>query len=296
MARVLRLHVSGGFYHVTLRGNHRQPIFLSPADRDLMDGIVARALVDLGARLHAYCWMTNHIHMLVQVGTEPLGKVMLRVGGQFTRKVQHRIETTGHLFERRYHALLVDADVYLLTLLRYIHFNPVRAGLAPDPGAYTWSSHQTYLGQRPRDWVTTDFALRLFARRRDVARARYCRFMATPCPDQWGSGSLKPNDEEGQILGGDEFVARVGRHPASFTAPKKLDDLFAECERKFGFPRNALGSPGRGRSLSTARAWLAREAVASRAATVSALARELNRSETAIRRLMQRHSIVGEDE
>lgn len=296
MARLLRLHVPGGFYHVTLRGNHRQPIFFSPADRDLMDKLVARTLDDLGARLHAYCWMTNHIHMLLQIGAEPLGKVILKIAGQYARKVQYRIETTGHLFERRYHALLVDADAYLLTLLRYIHFNPVRAGLAPEPAGYAWSSHRTYLGQRLQGWVTTDFALRLFADRRDVARAQYCRFMATPGEDAWGLGRLKPNDEEGQILGSDDFVARLGRHPVSLAAPNKLDELFAECEHKFGISRSLLASPSRARSLSTARAWLAQQAVASRAATISALARRLRRSEVAVRRLMRRHAIAAEDE
>jgi REP element-mobilizing transposase RayT len=296
MARSLRLHVPGGFYHVTLRGNHRHPIFYAAKDRDLLDRIVERTLEDLGARLHAYCWMTNHIHLLLQVADAPLGKIMQRIASHYARVVQQHLQTTGHLFERRYHSLLVDADNYLLTLLRYIHFNPVRAGLVKDPASYPWSSHRAYLGQSKQDWITTDFALALFAVRRDVARARYSEFMGTATPDRWGTGLLTPNDKNGQILGSDDFVARVGRSSASPETHSTLADLFDECTRKFRCSRALLVSVSRNRRLSSARAWIAREAASSGIATVSAVAREMQRSEAAIRRLMQRHGHQAENE
>jgi REP element-mobilizing transposase RayT len=125
MARRLRLHVPGGFYHVTLRGNHQQPIFFAATDRDLLNRIVAEAIAELRARIHAFCWMTNHVHLLVQVSDEPLGRLMHRIASKYARTVQARIATTGHLFERRYHAALVDTDRYLIAVLRYIHLNPV---------------------------------------------------------------------------------------------------------------------------------------------------------------------------
>ena len=144
MARPLRLHVAGGFYHVTLRGNHRRPIFFTDADRDLLEEVLAEALDRGAARVHAYCWMSNHLHMLVQVADVPLSRLMLRVASRYARTVQIALATTGHLFERRYPALLVDADSYLLTLLRYIHLNPVRAGLVGDAQLYRWSSAQAH--------------------------------------------------------------------------------------------------------------------------------------------------------
>lgn len=296
MARPLRLHVPGGFYHVTLRGNHRRPVFYSDGDRDLLDRIVERALADSGARLHAYCWMTNHIHLLLQVAETPLGSVMQRIASHYARAVQQHLQTTGHLFERRYHALLVDADSYLLTLLRYIHFNPVRAGLVRDPISYPWSSHCVYLGQRQQAWVTTDFALGLFARRRGEAHVRYSEFMGTATTDQWGTGALIPSDKNGQILGSDEFVAHVGRFSVSPAAARTLDDLFDECTRKFQYSRALLVSVSRDRRLSSARAWIAREAASSGIATVSAIAREMRRSEAAIRQLMRRHDCQDKDE
>ncbi len=133
MPRRPRLHVPYGYYHVTLRGNHRQAIFFRDSDRATLELIVAESLELVSARLHAYCWMTNHVHLLVQVSDVPLGRLILRIAGKYARIVQAAMKTTGHLFERRHHAVLVDSDRYLLTLVRYIHMNPVRAKLVDAP-------------------------------------------------------------------------------------------------------------------------------------------------------------------
>jgi len=288
MARKLRLHVPGGFYHVTLRGNHRQPVFFTMEDRDLLDRIVARVVTRLGVRLHAYCWMTNHLHLLAQVSEAPLGRMMLRIASHYARIVQTRLGTTGHLFERRYHAVLVDADSYLLTLVRYIHLNPVRAGLSADPEAYPWSSHRNYLGQRQQAWVTTDLTLNLLEARPDAARARYREYMGMSAPEHWGTGVLRPHREHGQILGGDAFVARVMASRLQRRLEKTLEELVTECSQRFNIAPEALVSPGRDRALAAARAWIAHEAVSGRVASISEVARRLGRSETAIRRLMTR--------
>ena len=154
MPRRPRLHVPGAFYHVTLRGNHRQDIFFTSKHREFLNGIVATVIERFAARLHAYCWMSNHIHMLIQVSDVPLGRIILRIASPYARAVQAELSTTGHLFERRYHAVLVDADEYLLGLLRYMHMNPVRAGMVNHPADYPWSSHHVYLGSREESWVT----------------------------------------------------------------------------------------------------------------------------------------------
>ena len=78
-------------------------------------------------RVHAYCLMTNHVHLAIQVADVPLGRAMMRIASRYARDIQRSLHTTSHFFERRYRALLVDADEYLLTLVRYIHLNPVRA-------------------------------------------------------------------------------------------------------------------------------------------------------------------------
>src|SRR5688500_8101403 len=173
MPRPPRIHMPGAFYHVTLRGNHRQNIFFSSADRILFSDITAEVIERFSARVHAYCWMTNHIHLLVQVSDTPLGKLMMRIAGRYARTVQTKLHTTGHLFEKRYYPVLVDADSYLLELLRYIHLNPVRARMVERPCAYPWSSHHNYMGERTEPWITTDFALGMFHCERTLAIAGY---------------------------------------------------------------------------------------------------------------------------
>ena len=148
---------------MTLRGNHQRPIFLADRDRSLLNTIVARAIDNFDARLHAYCWMTNHLHLLLQVGVVPLSDPMRNIAAEFARAMQIKLQTTGHFFERRYHATLVDADAYLLELIRYIHLNPVRAGIVSYPSQYPWSSHHAYIGAREEPWVTTEFGLSMFA-------------------------------------------------------------------------------------------------------------------------------------
>jgi REP element-mobilizing transposase RayT len=168
--RTPRIHVPGGFYHATLRGNHRQDIFNHDGERTLLNRIVARALEKHGARLHAYCWMSNHLHFLLQVGISPLSRLMQQIASEYARAFQSSLATTGHLFENRYYATMVDTDAYLLEALRYVHQNPVRAGLVLNAAQYPWSSHHTYLGSTP--WITTDFALAQFSD--DRARAMVC--------------------------------------------------------------------------------------------------------------------------
>jgi REP element-mobilizing transposase RayT len=224
-------------YHVTLRGNHRQDIFFTPDDRRLLTRIVREILVDCDAQLHAYCYMTNHVHALLQVSDTPLSRIMLGVAGRYARAVQARLQTTGHLFEKRYHALIVDADEYLLAQLRYIHLNPVRANLAASPDEYPWSSHHAYLGSRPEPWVTTGLALRMFDADRSRAIAAYQAFVSA-MPAR--SPLLDRNERDPRILGNDAFAQRVlgdGWKPQPGSALQKvIDDACA----RFGVTAVAL--------------------------------------------------------
>lgn len=290
MARRLRLHVPGGFYHVTLRGNHRQPVFFAEADRVRLDDVVAEAVHRLAARVHAYCWMSNHIHLLVEISDAPLGQLILRIASQYARAVQTRLDTTGHLFERRYHAVLVDADAYMMALVRYIHLNPVRAGLVTDPATYPWSSHSVYLGVCQREWVTTEFTLRMLGNQPSHAAARYRELMGSPEPCQWGEGELVPHRDEPQVLGSDEFVARIKGSECRSRPHQSLDDLIRACSERFQVTLASLASRSRAPNLAIARAWIGHEALAGRVASTCEVARRLGRSEGAIRFLMRHHA------
>jgi hypothetical protein len=233
--------------------------------------------------------MTNHIHLLIQVADAPLGKVVLQIASRYARTVQLRIQTTGHLFERRYHAVLVDADSYLLTLIRYIHLNPVDAGMTADPAAYPWSSHLVYLGAATRPWVSTGFAMNLLASDPARAVARYLELIGGGDHLEWGTGALATNSDRADVLGNDDFITRMGIVPRRSERRTSLAELVTECTAQFDVSFDSMVSRSRSPNLVAARAWLGHEAISREVTSVSAIARLLKRTEGSLRHVMRRH-------
>lgn len=289
MPRPLRLHVPGACYHVTLRGNHRQRIFFTPGDRRLFERITAEVLERFPARLHAFCLMSNHVHLVIQVGEMPLGRLILRIAGRYARMVQARLGTTGHLFEKRYHAVLVDADAHLLELLRYVHLNPVRAHLVAHPSDYPWSSHHAYLGSGSRPWVTTELASSMLGRERGRAIAAYRRFVeqGLAAPARSPLDGCNPGDR--RILGDDDFARRLAAPAWQPRSRLRLADIVDEACRRFGVAAGELVSPSRQRRLTQARAWVAHRALAERVASLAEVARTFGRNEASLRESVARH-------
>jgi putative transposase len=208
MPRPPRLHVPGAHYHVILRGNHREALFGNSQDRCALNDIVADVSSRFEIRIHAFCWMSNHLHALLQIADRPLGQVMQRIAARYSRYRHKSLRTTGHLFERRYRAKLVDVDAYFLALLRYIHLNPVKARIVRDPADYPWSSHRAYLGTESIAWLTTTFGLSLFST--DLARARraYRQFILQSSADELNPEEQSHPDDP-RILGTDAFIASI---------------------------------------------------------------------------------------
>ena len=141
MARPLRIEYPGALYHVTARGNARQRIYNDSKD--------CQAFLDLLGKLsdryhwlcHAYCLMTNHYHLLLETPEGNLAEGMRQLNGIYTQAFNRRHHKVGHVFQGRYHAILVDKDCYLLEVARYIVLNPVRAKMVKEAQAYLWSSY-----------------------------------------------------------------------------------------------------------------------------------------------------------
>lgn len=286
MPRRLRVHVPGACYHVTLRGNHQQDIFFSGDDRRLIGLITERAIGKYGARVHAYCWMSNHIHLLVQVGVEPLGCTMRQIASEFARAMQLKLSTTGHFFERRYHAVLVDVDEYFKELVRYIHLNPVRARLVADPAEYPWSSHRTYVGARTETWVTVDFALSLFGSARARALDAYREFLRAAGAEEWEPPVAEESRDELEL---DEFAQVAAREDVVPRSRQTLAELIAEACRRFDVRLEELSSEARNPYVSRVRAWIANQAVKRHVASLAAVARAMKRNEATLREAIRRY-------
>lgn len=288
MPRKPRLHAPGGLYHVTLRGNHRARIFRCDSDHDRLDEIVADVLARFDSRLHGYCWMPNHLHLIIQIADHPLGGIMQRIASRYARVFQARLGTTGHLFERRYHAQLVDADRYLLALLRYVHLNPVRAGIVSDPADYRWSSHRNYLGARCTAWVSTNPALALFSLDTRRARAAYVAFVEAGLPSGGRFETSQGADDDPRVIGDDEFLSRLALALQPARLACSLQELVEGCCQKLAIDAGRLTSASRNRGLSRIRLAVAHIAVTRRVASLQAVAAFFGRDESSLRKAIER--------
>jgi putative transposase len=142
MARKPRIEYEGAFYHVITRGNQRQKIFREASDYEKYQQYLTIYKNRHHYALYAYVLMGNHIHLLLETRDVPLSRIMQGINQSYTLFFNRKYREVGHLFQGRYKAILCDRDAYLLSLLQYIHNNPVRAKIAGTAASYRWSSHR----------------------------------------------------------------------------------------------------------------------------------------------------------
>jgi putative transposase len=176
MARPLRIEYPGAFYHVMARGDDRKAIFRDDKDRLCLLEVVRKAAERYRLSLHAYCLMDNHYHLLVESAEANLSVSMRYINGQYAGFINRSRGRSGHLLQGRYKAIVVDKEAYGLELSRYIHLNPVRAGMVRTPQAYRWSSYRSYLGREEVAWLETAWTLGQFAKNPKPARELYRKF------------------------------------------------------------------------------------------------------------------------
>lgn len=291
MARKPRLHVSGGLYHVILRGNAREDIFFKQEDRQRFYELLAEGVERYGYRVHAFCLMTNHLHLALQAGDRPLSVGMQNLAFRYTRYLNARLKRIGHLFEGRFKAYLVDRDAYGLALIRYIHLNPVRARMVRQPTAYPYSSHRAYLGRDDLPWLTTDWVLGQFGSRAGLARSRYARFV--------NDGKAKGHNEafyggesDSRIVGEEDFVRAVLKPEPKRPKAPSIEELVAHVCRRHKLTEKELLAAGRARLPAEARALLAWLALRTQAAPLTQLAqlfrRDISTLSHAVSRLEER--------
>lgn len=208
MARPLRIKYAGAFYHITSRGNERRPIFFDDRDREKLLSFFSKAVVRYGLAIHTYCLMGNHYHLLLETAKPNLSQAMHFINGGYTNYYNRAHHRSGHLFQGRYRAILVEKDPYASTLSRYIHLNPVRAGHSRRPEEYPWSSYGGYLNPKKKaSWLETSLILGYFSSKDREARRRYKRFveegMMAKVSDPLGEVI------SGALLGAETFVEWV---------------------------------------------------------------------------------------
>jgi len=267
---------------VMLRGNGGQDIFFSLEDRYRMFFLIQEGVERFGHRVLAFCLMGNHIHLAIQVSDIPLSRIMQNLSFRYTRWINGRHQRMGHLFQGRYKALLVDKDSYMLELIRYIHLNPVRAGLVATPVQYEWSGHRAYMGKEHLPWLSCDAVLSQFGHDVHHARGQYEHFVMRALDEQHRPEFHQGGDDS-RLLGGDGFLQQVMAQTDTVVAVKfSLEEVLGLVALEFDIAIEDLCGSSRKRSFAEARgiaAWLVAE---SGQHTLAKLARLVHRDPSAL--------------
>jgi hypothetical protein len=234
--------------------------------------------------------MTNHLHALVQVSDIPLGAVMQRIAQRYSRHRHSRMRTTGHLFERRYKAWLVDVDMYFVALLRYIHRNPLKARMVTKLDDYPWSSHHAYSGATEISWLTVEFGLSLLGSSIEAARAAYRALINQPSFASEDRLHDDANPQDARILGTDRFLSTLKVAVYTPKSTETLEEFARNLCDKHGASLQLVCSRSRQRNLTPLRVEIAREAIDRRIATLSEVAAFFKRDPASLSELLARHS------
>ncbi|NLX90426.1 MAG: transposase [Firmicutes bacterium] len=200
MPRGAREKSESGIYHVVLRGTNRQEIFHEDSDRIRYLETLNRYKTKQAFQVLGWCLMGNHIHLLLQEGEAEISDIMKRIGVSFVWYYNRKYNTVGHLFQDRYKSEAVDHDQYLLTVIRYIHQNPVKAKIVKRPGDWKWSSCLGYYGKDvyPPGLLDSSLILSIFSKDRKAAMERFKEFNeaenADICLDD--TGKIRLTDEQ----------------------------------------------------------------------------------------------------
>lgn len=246
MARPLRIELAGGLYHVTARGDRREPIFRDDQDREAWLDVLGQVCERFNWRCHAYCQMTNHYHLVVETPEANLSKGMRQLNGVYTQGFNRRQGVAGHVFQGRFKGILVERDAYLLELARYVVLNPVRARMVAQAADWPWGSYRAMMGQvTAPGWLETDWLLAQFGGDRASARAGYAAFVA--------AGVGQPSVWEGlrhqMFLGTDAFVERFSGAGRPLVEPvgevpraqrRALAPSLTRFARDYSNPREAM--------------------------------------------------------
>ncbi len=231
MARPLRITFPGAFYHITSRGNERKNIFKSKRDREKFLEYLESSTQRYIAVIHAYCLLDNHYHLLLETPSGNLSQIMRHINGAYTTYYNVKRKRSGHLFQGRYKAILVDVDEYAKELSRYIHLNPVRAKMVEAPEDYVWSSYQYYIGRKkPPEWLTRDLILEYFNEKLSTAQQGYYEFVSELVNKKYDSPL---NDTTSStLLGSPDFIASIKEKYLAGKNPDKEIPALKELHEK----------------------------------------------------------------
>ena len=307
MPRKARIDAPGALHHIIVRGIEGQAIFKDRTDRYNFLDRLGEVLSDTDTPCFAWALMFNHTHLLLRTGLTSLAKVMQRLLTGHAQQFNRRHKRHGQLFQNRYKSFLCEEDAYLLELVRYIHLNPLRAGVIKELkhlNTYPFSGHHVLMGKYDHEWQDADYVLGMFGKTKAVARRAYLQFIAKGIsagrrPELVGGGLIRSiggwsvlksyrrsgirikGDE--RILGGSEFVEETLKRANEHLAEKSrlqttgpdLTDLIEKVAAYYKVDTDDLKTVSKERNISRARKMLCYIAVRKLAISCAEVARTL---------------------
>jgi REP element-mobilizing transposase RayT len=314
MPRLARIDAPGALHHIIIRGIERQAIFKDRIDRANFFKRLGTVLSETDTPCYAWVLMHNHVHMLLKTGLTPVATLMRRLLTGYAQQFNRRHRRHGQLFQNRYKSFLCQEDSYLLELVRYIHLNPLRAGVVKDLKAlnnYAWCGHRVLMGKVSCDWQDRDYVLRLFGKKEGPARRAYAAFVAKGQNqgrrhDLVGGGlirsvggwaALKGYQRDGirvkgdeRILGSSDFVEEVLKKADEELEQRTLlqakgpdlEQLVKKVAKYYHIDMEDLKTASKARTISLARSMLCYIAVRKLLFSCTEVARSLNISASAV--------------
>lgn len=314
MPRQARLDAPGTLHHVIVRGVGKRSIVDDRKDRGNFVSRMGEVASDTGTEIYAWALMTNHAHILLRSGTFGLSRYMRRLLTGYAISYNLRHHRHGHLFQNRYKSIVCEEETYFLELVRYIHLNPLRAGLVISLAGldrYKWSGHSVLMGRYKNDWQDRDYVLRRFGKRVKAARVAYRKYVLAGVEqgrrsDLVGGGLVRSLGgwsevkairrsgvrelADDRILGSGEFVERMIKEAEEnirtrFTANDKEEKIGQVMElicKEEDVNIKELRAGGRRRPVATARRRIAQSLVGEYGITLAEAARQLGVSTAAI--------------
>ena len=291
MARRPRVFAPGLLYHVIVRGNQQLKTFRSEDDYQAYLDRLEHYRTRFQVRIYAYCLMPNHVHLLVETSSTPLSKFMQGLQQSYTQYFNRRYRKVGHLFQGRYKAIICDKDKYLLALVRYIHLNPVRAGLVKRPDRYVHSGHRSYLSISGGKIIENRPILGLLG-----GKKAYERFVLYGMSEDHNQAYYSVEDQ--RFLGDEGFGKEISRVVGEKEPPKRKKPIEAdlkEIARQLKTTVELLRGRDRRWEISGKRAKAVAILVRDREHTVSEVAKFLGRDPANVSMMLSRASARERD-
>jgi REP element-mobilizing transposase RayT len=302
MPRSARIDIPGLLQHVMVRGIEKRDIFLDDDDKAQFVERLSKLLIATGTDCLAWALMSNHFHLLLRPQSTKLSVFMRRMLTGHAVAFNLRHHRSGHLFQNRYKSIVCEEDSYLLELVRYIHLNPLRAGLVEsldELDSYKWSGHAVIVGKVAFAGQKAEEVLLHFGNRKGSARKKYRSFIEDGIRhgkrDELVGGGLRRSlklsgsDEceayDERILGSGEFVERLQQETLTSESPMSsvsLEEIIRRVSQIFSIEPASLRQGGKRKDLSDARGLLCYIAVIKMGLTGASVAKMLNVSRAGV--------------